>query len=195
MTDRAQLVSAYVCRTVADCAADRIVSVDGLAWGENNAVYGVAYRNREGDVDQVVVRLGPRDAAGRLRAGREAAVLEKVGGVAGPRLYDFCADDPGFGRPVMCLEFLRGDQPDLSEVGPEDLERLGCLVQWLHAQPVDDLDWAPADAGLPAYVRERWRDHLASRLGAIRDPLSLRLQERLRAAVAVAAGAVEELER
>jgi thiamine kinase-like enzyme len=47
---------------------------------------------------------------------------------------------------------------------------------------------------LSDYAHERWRDHLASRLGAIRDPLPSQLQERLNAAVAVAARAVEELE-
>ena len=170
--------------------------MDRLVPGENNAVYKVAYRNREGNPNEVLVRLGPQGAAGRLRAEREAVVLQKVGGVAGPRLYDFVADDPSFGRPVMCLEFLQGDQLDLFQVGPEDLERLGRLVQWLHAQPVDDLEgWAPADGSLSAYVQARWRDHLASRLAAIRDPLPFPLQERLTAAVAVVAGAVEGLER
>jgi aminoglycoside phosphotransferase (APT) family kinase protein len=175
---------------------DRITSVDRLGPGENNAVYKVAYRNREGGVNQFLVRLGPRGAEGRLRAAREAVVLAKVGGVAGPRLYDFSADDPGLGRPVMCLEFLRGEQPDLCEVGPEDFERLGRLVRWLHTQSVGDLgDWTSADAGLLVYVQERWRDHLASRLDAIRDPLPAPLQERLTAAVAAVAAAVEELER
>ncbi len=195
MSRREQLVSAYVCRAIADCSAERIISVDRLVPGENNAVYKVAYSDREGHVHRVLVRLGPRDAAGRLRAEREALVLKKVGGVAGPRLYDFSAEEPGFGRPVMCLEFLRGAQPDLSEVGPEDFARLGRLVQWLHAQPVDDLgDWALADTGLSSYVQERWRDHLASRLDAIRDPLPASLQERLTAAVAAAAGALNGLE-
>jgi aminoglycoside phosphotransferase (APT) family kinase protein len=195
MTSRELVVRAYVCRAIAECSADRIISVDRLVPGENNAVYKVAYRGRQGEVNQVLVRLAPRGAAGRLRAEREAQVLEKVGGLAGPRLYDFSAEVPGFDRPVMCLEFVRGDQADLTEVGPEDFERLGRLVQWLHAQPVDDLrDWAPSGMGLSAYVQQRWRDHLASRLGAIRDPLPFRLQEQLKAAVTVVAGAVEELE-
>jgi aminoglycoside phosphotransferase (APT) family kinase protein len=195
VSNREPLVSAYVRRAIADCSAERIISVDQLAPGENSAVYRVAYRDRVGDAKQVIVRLGPEGAAGRIRAEREALVLEKVGGVAGPRLYDFSAEEPGLGRPVMCLEFLRGDQPDLSEVGPQGFERLGRLVQWLHTQPVDDLgDWILADAGLWAYVQERWRDHLASRLGAIRDPLPSPLQARLTEAVAAAAGAMEALE-
>jgi aminoglycoside phosphotransferase (APT) family kinase protein len=196
VTAEEPLVSAYVCRVIPDCPADGIISVDRLTPGENNAVFRVAYGSRDGDVNRVLVRLGPRGASGHLRAEREAAVLEKVGGVAGPRLYEFSVADPGFGRPVMCLEFLQGDQPDLSEVGPEDLERLGRLVRWLHAQPVDDLeDWAAEQANLSTYVQERWRDHLASRLGAIRDPLPLPLQQRLTAAVAAVEPAVEALER
>jgi aminoglycoside phosphotransferase (APT) family kinase protein len=195
VSSREPLVSAYVGRAIADCSAERIISVDQLAPGENSAVYRVAYRDRVGDAKQVLVRLGPEGTAGRIRAEREALALEKVGGVAGPRLYDFSAEEPGFGRPVMCLEFLRGDQPDLSEVEPQGFERLGRLVQWLHTQPVDDLgDWFLTEADLWAYVQERWRDHLASRLGAIRDPLPGPLQERLTEAVAAAAGAMEGLE-
>jgi aminoglycoside phosphotransferase (APT) family kinase protein len=194
VTTDERLVSAYVCRAAAGCSPDQIIAVDGLVPGENNAVFKVAYRDPEGDVNELLVKLGPRGAAGRVRAEREAVVLEKVGGVAGPRLYDFSAADPDLGRPAMCLEFLRGDQPALSEVGPEDLERLGRLVGWLHTQPVDLAGWVSEEMGLSAYVQERWRDHLAARLGAIRDPLPFALQERLRAAAAAVGGAVEGLE-
>lgn len=195
MADQEPVVRAFVCHAIAECSTDRLISVDRLLSGQNNDIYKVAYRDRHAGVNEVLVRLGPRDAAARLRAQREARVLEKVGGSAGPRLYSFSPGVPGFDRPVMCLEFLRGKQPDLAEVGPADLERLGRLVRWLHTQPVDDLrDWARSGTGLSGYVRERWRDHLESRLGAIRDPLPTDLQERLKAAVAVAAGAVEELE-
>jgi aminoglycoside phosphotransferase (APT) family kinase protein len=195
MIDRELIVRAYVCNAVADCSTERIISVDRLVPGENNAVYKVAYGDWSGDVKQVLVRLGHRGAAGRLRAEREARVLAKVGGLAGPRLYDFSAEVPGFDGPVMCLQFLQGDQPDLAAVAPEDFERLGRLIHWLHAQPVDDFrDWAPPGLGLSGYAQERWRDHLASRLGAIRDPLPSRLQEQLNAAVAVVVEALQELE-
>jgi hypothetical protein len=72
VTDQETSVSAYMCRAVADRSMDRITSVDRLGPGENNAVYKVAYRNREGGVNQVLVRLGPRGAEGvcGLRARR-----------------------------------------------------------------------------------------------------------------------------
>lgn len=192
MTDAA--VREYVCRTLAPCSDDRVLAVEALVPGENNAVYKVAYRDRQRGVTEVLVRVGRRDADARVRAEREAQVLAKVGGVAGPRLHDFSPEAPGWDRPLMCLEFLQGEQPDLAEVGADDLERLGRVVQWLHAQPVDDLEgWAVPGMGLSEYVRARWHDHLASRIGAIRDPLPSRLQERLTDALGVAAGAVEEL--
>lgn len=195
MTDPEPGIREYACRTIADCSLDRIASVDRLTRGENNAVYKVAYRDRDGHVNEVVVRVGSRDAAARLRAEREASVLRRVGGVAGPTLYDFSPEDPGLERPVMCLEFIRGRHADLAEVGLDDLERLGQVVRRLHVQPVDDFsDWVPPGMRLSAYVQGRWRDHLASRLGAIRDPLPPELQKQLRAAVAVAAGAVEKLQ-
>jgi aminoglycoside phosphotransferase (APT) family kinase protein len=170
--------------------------VERLVPGENNAIYKVTYRGSQGDANHVVVRVGSRGVAAQLRAKREAMVLRKVGGVAGPKLYDFRAEVSGLDGPVMCLEFIQGHDADLSEVALGGLERLGRLVRWLHAQPVEDFGgWIPAGMGLSAYVQERWQDHLAARLGAIRDPLPALLQKRLRAAVAVVSGAVEELKR
>jgi len=164
--------------------------------GENNATYKVTYRDGQGEENHVVVRVGSRGTAARLRGEREARVLRRVGGVAGPKLYDFRAEAAGLDGPVMCLEFLEGHQADLSEVGLGELESLGRLVQWLHAQPAEDFaDWTASGMGLAAYVQERWQDHVAARLGAIRDPLPALLQRRLKAAVAVSAGAVENLKR
>jgi aminoglycoside phosphotransferase (APT) family kinase protein len=171
--------------------------VERLVPGENNAIYKVTYRDRQGDANHVVVRIGSRGAAARLRAEREARVLRKVGGIAGPTLYDFRGEGAGLDGPVMCIEFIQGHHADPSAVGLGRLERLGRLVRWLHAQPVEEFeDWTPAGGmGLAAYVEERWQNHLAARLGAIRDPLPTILQKRLRAAVAVAVGAVAELKR
>src|SRR5579871_6591666 len=102
----------YVCGAMADCLADRITSVDRLVPGENHAIYKVCYLTQQGDRKEVLVRLGSRDEAGRLRAEREARVLRKVGGAAGPQLYDFSADAPGLDRPVMCIEFVAGRQAE-----------------------------------------------------------------------------------
>lgn len=127
---------------------------------------------------------------------REARVLRKVGGVAGPKLYDFRSEASGLDGPVMCLEFIQGHHADLSKVRLGALERLGRLVRWLHAEPVADLEGLDqGGTGLSAYVQARWQDHLYARLGAIRDPLPALVQKRLRAAVAVTTSAVEELQR
>src|SRR4051812_10718838 len=136
MTDPEIAIRDYVCGAPASCSADRITSVERLVPGENNAIYKVTYRDAHGGVNRVVVRVGSRGVAGRFRAEREARVLRTVGGVAGPTLYDFRAEAPGLDGPVMCLEFIQGDQADLTEVSLDDLERLGRLVHWLHVQPV-----------------------------------------------------------
>jgi aminoglycoside phosphotransferase (APT) family kinase protein len=196
VTDPEAVIREYVCRVCVGCAADRISSVERLVPGENNAIYKVEYRARKGDANQVVVRVGSTGVAARLRAEREARVLRRVGGVAGPKLYDFRAEACGVDRPVMCLEFVHGHHADLNEVDLDGLEYLGRLVRWLHVQSVDDFgDWVPGGMGFSAYVQERWQDHVVARLGAIRDPLPNLLQKRLRAAVDVAADAVEELKR
>jgi aminoglycoside phosphotransferase (APT) family kinase protein len=195
VTSPEEVIREYVGRACAGCSADRITSVERLVPGENNAIYKATYLDGQGNANQVVVRVGSHGAAARLRAEREARVLRRVGGVAGPRFHDFRPEAPGLAGPVMCLEFIPGHHADLNEVGLGCLERLGRLVQWLHAQPVADFgDWIQ-ETSLSAYAQERWHDHLAARLGAIRDPLPAPLQKRLRAAVAVAAGAAEELER
>src|SRR5204863_8726278 len=101
---------------------------------------------------------------------------------------------PGFDGPIVCMQFLAGDQPALNRVRPQDMQRLGDVVQRLHTQSVDDLtDWGPVIGALPTYAQERWRDHLASRLEAIRDPLPDALQRRLRAAVGLASDDMEQL--
>jgi aminoglycoside phosphotransferase (APT) family kinase protein len=177
-----------------DCSADRIETVEHLADGENNTIHKVSYLDADDTSRQVVVRVGSPDGAAKLRAEREATVLRKVGGIAGPKLYAFSADVHDINGSLMCLEFLDGSQRDLRDVGADGLEQLGRLLQWLHAQPVDDLtNWAPARTSLAAYVQERWQAHLASRLGAIRAPLPEALRGQLRAAVAVVADTVEEL--
>lgn len=187
-------VRSYVCEVMGDCSADQIRVVDRFRSGENHAVYQVSYFDPKGEVRQVVVRVGSGDGAERLRAQREARVLGKVGGVAGPELYDFSATTPWFTGPVMCMQFIPGDHRELREVQEEDLRRLGAVVRSLHTLPVDDLrDWEPRELGLSSYIEERWQGHLASRLSAIRDPLPSPVQQRLRAAVDLVSGSLEPL--
>lgn len=194
MTDRSRAVLEYVCSVIAGCRSEDITAVDRIAGGENHAVYSVSYQDPEGRLNEVVVRLGSGDPAELFRADREARVLSTVGGIAGPKLYDFSVGVPGLEGSAMCLQFIRGQQLDLSEVGPGDHQRLGGLVWWLHDQPVEDLqDWTPGHMGLFSYVEERWEEHLASRLSAVRDPLPGPLQRRLRRAVGLTSDAAEEL--
>jgi aminoglycoside phosphotransferase (APT) family kinase protein len=192
MTDLDMAVRDYVSQTMPDCSRERIDSVEALVPGENHAIYRVSFRGPGDEVTQVVVRVGSPDDAGRGRAEREARVLDRVGGTAGPKLYSFSADAPGFAGPVMCLEFIAGRHQDLAEAEPERLTRLGQLIRWLHGQPVSDIEDFE-DMRLSAYVEQRWQQHLVSRVGAIRDPLPDELQERLQGAVAGASAAVQEL--
>jgi thiamine kinase-like enzyme len=184
-------VRSYVCEVITDCRAHRIQSVGQLPSGENHAVYRVSYLDSRDATRQVVVRVGSGAAEDRLRAEREARVLAKVGGVAGPVLYDFRSESPWFDGTVMCMELITGQQQELSEAPEQDMGRLGAVVAWLHTLPVDGLH--ERDLGLSSYVEERWQNHLASRLSAIRDPLPGPVQQRLRAAVALVSDSLERL--
>ena len=187
-------VRSYVAEVMPDCSLESITLVERLRSGENHVVYRVSYLDPEGDGKDVVVRAGSGDDAERVPAHREATVMRKVGGLVGPEIHDFRPRCPGFEGPIICMQFLAGDQPALNRVGQQDVQRLGDVVQRLHALPVDDLTaWGPGDLGLLTYAQERWRAHLASRLPAIRDPLPGALQRRLRAAVGLASDDMGEL--
>jgi hypothetical protein len=187
-------VRTYVCEAMSDCSFDSITAVERLRSGENHVVYRVSYLAPTGDINDVVVRAGSGDDAERDRAHREATVLSMVGGIVGPEMYDFRSDWPGFRGPVICMQFIGGHQRELNAVSQQDMQRLGALVQRLHALSVDDLDeWTGSDRGLPTYAEERWRSHLVSRLPSIRDPLPGALQRRLRAAVGLVSDAMEQL--
>src|SRR3954451_3626027 len=177
-------VRAYVCEAVPDCSFDSMTLVERLRSGENHAVYRVSYTDSKGEANDVVVRGGSGDDAERIRARRETAVMHKVGGVAGPEIYDFRIDCPGFPGPVACMQFIPGDQRELKEVRHLDMQRLGGVLQRLHALSVEDLtELGPSNVSLSMYAEERWRAHLASRLPSIRDPLPRVLQRRLQSAV------------
>lgn len=177
-----------------ECSPASITLVERLRSGENHIVYRVSYIDAEGVGRDVVVRTGSGDEAERARAGREATVMRKVGGLVGPEIHDFRPHYPGFDGPIMCMQFLPGGQPPLNQAREQDLERLGEVIQRLHGLPVDDLaDWERPQPGLAAYAQERWQAHLAARLPAIRDPLGDELQRRLRAAAVLAQQSMGEL--
>jgi thiamine kinase-like enzyme len=187
-------IRSYVAEVMPDCSFESITLVERLRSGENHVVHRVSYVDPGGDGRDVIVRAGAGVDAEQVRAHREAIVMRKVGGVVGPGIHDFRPRCPGFDGPIMCMQFLAGDQPALNRVRQPDLQRLGEVVQRLHALPVDDLtDWGPGDLSLPTYAKERWRAHLAFRLPAIRDPLPGALQRRLRAAVGLASDDMEAL--
>jgi thiamine kinase-like enzyme len=122
--------------------------------------------------------------------------MRKVAGIVGPEVYDDRPHFPGLEGPVICMQFISGHQRALNQVHEQDMHQLGGVLQRLHALPVEDLSgWAPTDRSLTAYAKERWREHLAARLPAIRDPLERALQRRLRAAVALVSDSMNQLTR
>ena len=187
-------VRAYVCAAMPDCSVGSVTVIERLASGENHVVYRCSYLDRKGDTRDVVVRGGSGDDAERTRAHREAAVMHKVGGVAGPEIYDFRPAWPGFPGPVACMQFVPGQQRELNSAHERDMQHLGGVVRGLHALSVEGLvELGPRDASFSGYAEERWRAHLDSRLQSIRDPLPPVLQQRLRAAVGLVSDAIEQL--
>jgi hypothetical protein len=92
------------------------------------------------------------------------------------------------------MGFIGGHQRELNAVRRKDMQRLGGTVHDLHALRIDDLtEWAPGSHTLTTYAEERWRAHLASRLPAIRHPLPVALQRRLRSAADLVSDAMEDL--
>lgn len=173
----------YVCEVVG-CPAERVTAVSRFPHGNGHAVYKVSYLAADGTQADVVVRISFGGAAeDRARAQREARVLAHVHGTGAPRLYDFWAAST-FGTPVMCMEFLAGDQHDVGSATAGEIEQLGALVGVLHRRPVGDLAGplaAPVD--LSAYAEDRLRAILAGVAWA-RDPLPRRVREQLDRAAA-----------
>src|SRR4051812_3046263 len=178
--DRA--VRAYVSAVVPDCAPDRITAVSGLDPGENHAVYRLSYLDPAGDARDVVARIASSEyARDCATAEREAAVLRKVDGFGAPELYDFRCESAWFDRPAMCMQFVAGRQS--APMATDDFERLGALVGWLHALPIDDLErWElPATPTAGAYLDARLTN-IDDKLPSVRDPLPALVQSRLRRA-------------
>src|SRR5256885_4564603 len=133
-------VGGYVSAAVDDCSVDRITAVSRFDNGERHAVYRVSYLDGRGDRNDVVVRVSlGNDANECALAEREARVLETVQSIAAPRLYDFRRQSSWFEAPAMCVQFISGEQRDLSEAAPGDLGRLGSVLAWVHRLPVEDL--------------------------------------------------------
>jgi aminoglycoside phosphotransferase (APT) family kinase protein len=168
----------YACAVVG-CSPERVTAVTRFEAGNRHAVHKVSYRDPGGVVRHVVVRVSHADDG---HAEREAAVLEKVGGVGAPRLYDFRRASRWFDTPVMCLEFLPGDPRELNSAGPDEIEQLAAVVAALHRRPVGDLIGTLDAAGtVLSYARDRLRAIAATLIWA-RDPLPAALQTRLRLA-------------
>ena len=82
-----------------------------------------------GATEDVVVRVVPWWRPERLRSSRaKGESARKARGIAAPLLYDFRCDSPWFETPSMCMQFVPGQQRDLSSAPPAEIERLGSVV-------------------------------------------------------------------
>lgn len=180
--DRLAAVRAYTSDAVG-CPSEAITAVTPFEDGNRHAVYRVSYGEASDAARDVVVRVSySGDASDLAHAEREAAVLENVGGVAGPELYDFRGTSDWFDRPAMCMQFLPGRQQDLQTVDSTEIEQLASLVAWVHERPIDGLgESMGTTTTLALYAGDRLRAILST-LRWARNPLPKTLQERLRRA-------------
>lgn len=127
------------------------------------------------------------DAAERAHAQLEATVLSKLRGTGAPLLFDFRSESHWFETPVMCTQFVDGEERDLISAPPEDVERLGAVVASVHNLPVDDLvDVLPGARTLAAYVEERFELN-ASYLPRLRHPPPAAVRSRVERAFSLVA--------
>jgi aminoglycoside phosphotransferase (APT) family kinase protein len=186
--DRLAAVRAYAAE-VTGRPPEAVTSVARFEDGDRHGVYRVSYRDgSEADRDVVVRVLLGADVSDLAQAEREAVVLESVGGVAAPKLYDFRRTSEWFDTPAMCMQFIPGRRLDARDVDPAQIEHLGSLLAWVHDRPVDALgDSADAAATVASYADARLRKILSA-LEWARAPLPRTLRDRLRhAADALAA--------
>lgn len=162
------------------CPSEAVTAVVAFEDGNRHGVYRVSYRDASGASRDVVVRVSyGGDASDLAQAEREAAVLESVGGVAAPELYDFRRTSDWFDTPAMCMQFLPGRQQDLHTVGPAQIGRLASLLAWIHRRPIDGLVESMGTAATVAsYADDRLRAILST-LAWARNPLPQPLQDRL----------------
>ncbi len=151
------IVGAYACQVLSDRSAGCITSVTRFEPGDRHAVYRVSFRDAVGGADDVVVRVSTRgEPAERLQAEFEAAVLTKLQGNGAPRLYEFRDESAWFRAPVMCMQFIDGEQRDVASIPPADLSRFGAVLASVHNLPVVDLaDKFPGARTLMGYIGER----------------------------------------
>jgi aminoglycoside phosphotransferase (APT) family kinase protein len=192
--NRLAAVRAYACDAMGFPSA-AVAAVTVFEDGNRHGVYRVSYSDATHAARDVVVRVSHGAAAADLaQAEREAAVLQSVGGVAAPELYDFRRTSEWFDTSAMCMQFLPGRQRELRAVAPTQIEQLAALVAWVHARPLEGLGdlgghgapmgttaTAPATDTLAAYADGRLRAILST-LAWARDPLPRPLQDRLRRA-------------
>jgi aminoglycoside phosphotransferase (APT) family kinase protein len=189
--DRFAAVRAYASDAMG-CPSDAITAVVRFEGGNRHAVHRVSYRDASGAARDVVVRVSyGGDASDLAQAEREAAVLENVGAVAAPELFDFRRTSDWFDTPAMCMQFVPGCQQDLRAMGSTDIEQLASLVSWVHEVPIDRLgDSLGTPTTIASYAGDRLRTILST-LAWARDPLPETLQTRLRRAADSLAGSFE----
>src|SRR3954469_9526795 len=175
-------IGAYV-SAVVGCSPDRITAASRFPDGNRHAVHRVSYLGAGDAAEDVVVRVSFGGApADRAQAEREASVLERVGGLAAPRLYDFRPTSPWFDAPSMCMEFLPGSPLELRSATPEELERLGPVVGALHARDPGGLAESFGAIGDIASYAQGRLESILSGLNWVRAPLPGEIRERLQRA-------------
>lgn len=155
-------------------------------------MFKVSYVGSAGDPHDVVVRaaLGNDDHE-RAQGAREAAVLDKVQGVAAPRLHDFRPTSAWFDAPTMCMDFVPGRHRQLAVVGPADVERLGSVVGWVHERPVDELRARLPEPRPDTTYRDGRIEQVLGYLPSARDPLPVAVQDRLKQTSLFVQGSLE----
>jgi aminoglycoside phosphotransferase (APT) family kinase protein len=181
MTEEAPLVAlrGYACDAMG-FASERITTVTRFPDGNRHAVHRVSYLDAADVTQDVVVRVSlGGDEADRAQAEREAAVLEKVGGVAAPMLYDFRCTSRWFDTPAMCMEFLPGRHRELNSASLREIERLASIVAWVHELPTGDLAGPLSATGNVASYAEERLQSITFTLAWARDPLPAELRAQL----------------
>lgn len=180
-------VRAYV-SDVVGCSEDSVGSMTRFDDGNRHDVYKVSYTTDRGAAADLVVRVSlTDDPQERLQVEREAAVLHTLDGVGAPLLVDATLTSPWVATPVLCMQFVPGDQLEIASGSPAQLDRLGSIVAGVHTVDATALaDVLGADGTIRAYAERRLR-HILRGLPWAREPLP----RTLRNGVHVAAKIIE----